>query len=236
MKNLFLLLFLTVPLHADVSITFDDGFKSQVKNALPILQKYGLRATFYIVPSFLNTPRYMDWWDIKHLDATGQEIANHTLSHPDLTKIYSSQVIYQIKTSQNILKLHGYNAVSFAPPFGSVNSEVQKEISRYFVSSRAAWKLGGVAINDGNHLDRYNLTAIALNENSNFKQVKNLISKADRYNKFLIFMLHNVQDDCGSNREYCVSTTHLNEVAKYCIKNKVHVVTVKQYFAEHGIN
>lgn len=32
----------------DISITFDDGYSNQVKNALPILQKYRIPATFFV--------------------------------------------------------------------------------------------------------------------------------------------------------------------------------------------
>lgn len=37
-----------------LSITFDDGYKDNYTNALPILQKHGLSATFYVSTGFLN--------------------------------------------------------------------------------------------------------------------------------------------------------------------------------------
>ena len=40
-----------------VCITFDDGYADNLKNAVPILKKYGLPATFFIATGFLNGGR-----------------------------------------------------------------------------------------------------------------------------------------------------------------------------------
>jgi hypothetical protein len=52
-----------------VMIGFDDGWKSQITYAKPILDKYGLKASFFVVCNYVNSGdiRRMNWQDIATL-------------------------------------------------------------------------------------------------------------------------------------------------------------------------
>ena len=63
---------------AAISLTFDDARPSQIENGIPILDQYGVKATFYALPSGLSD-RLADW---KKAAANGHEIGNHSSSHP----------------------------------------------------------------------------------------------------------------------------------------------------------
>jgi len=63
---------------AAVSLTFDDARPSQLDNGIPILDKYGIQATFYVVPG--NMEQRADEW--KQAAAEGHELGNHSLTHP----------------------------------------------------------------------------------------------------------------------------------------------------------
>jgi len=66
---------------AAISLSFDDSVPSQLENAFPVLQRWGLRATFYVLPGE-GTPfeaRIDDW---RAVHTSGHELGNHTLSHP----------------------------------------------------------------------------------------------------------------------------------------------------------
>ena len=62
-----------------ISLSFDDGSQSQLDIAVPILEEYGLRGTFYI------NPRGDDWrerlapW--RQVALAGHEVGNHTINH-----------------------------------------------------------------------------------------------------------------------------------------------------------
>ncbi len=45
-----------------VAITFDDGYRDNFKNAIPLLKQYALPATFFITAGFLNHPHQLPWW------------------------------------------------------------------------------------------------------------------------------------------------------------------------------
>ena len=64
---------------AAVSLSYDDALDSQLDNAIPTLNKYGLKGSFYLELS--NTPivkRLPEW---RAAAKRGHELANHTLFH-----------------------------------------------------------------------------------------------------------------------------------------------------------
>ena len=62
-----------------LSLTFDDGTQSQLDLAIPMLDKYGLLATFYVNPRDNYQEQLIPW---RAAAQTGHEIGNHTISHP----------------------------------------------------------------------------------------------------------------------------------------------------------
>jgi peptidoglycan/xylan/chitin deacetylase (PgdA/CDA1 family) len=49
-----------------VFVTFDDGYKDGFDVALPILRRYGIRATFFVATDYIDQ-RKLFWWDRIHL-------------------------------------------------------------------------------------------------------------------------------------------------------------------------
>jgi peptidoglycan-N-acetylglucosamine deacetylase len=62
-----------------VSLTFDDGVASQLDLAIPLLDKYGLQATFYVNPRDDYQTALLPW---RAAAQHGHEIGNHTVNHP----------------------------------------------------------------------------------------------------------------------------------------------------------
>lgn len=63
---------------AAVSLTFDDARVSEIDNGLDILDRYGVKGTFYVLPAGVRKRLY-GW---KRAVANGHEIGNHSLTHP----------------------------------------------------------------------------------------------------------------------------------------------------------
>jgi peptidoglycan/xylan/chitin deacetylase (PgdA/CDA1 family) len=63
---------------AAVSLTYDDGLNSQLDNAVPELKRLGMKATFFLTQS--NAHWRLDDWEALARD--GNEVANHTMTHP----------------------------------------------------------------------------------------------------------------------------------------------------------
>lgn len=63
---------------AAVSLSFDDARPSQVDVGLAVLDRHGVKATFFLVPS--TAEKRLEGW--KKAAASGHEIGNHSLEHP----------------------------------------------------------------------------------------------------------------------------------------------------------
>jgi len=65
-----------------IVLTFDDGWKS-VLEALPVLEKHGFQASFWIISHAGIGEPYLDWSDIGGIAANPNfEIGSHTATHP----------------------------------------------------------------------------------------------------------------------------------------------------------
>lgn len=71
-----------------VVVTFDDGYVDNLRHAFPILEKYNVKATIFVITDYIGLyPNYLTWEDAKKLQDSGLiDIESHTLSHQDLTR------------------------------------------------------------------------------------------------------------------------------------------------------
>ncbi|MCG8350951.1 MAG: polysaccharide deacetylase family protein [Chloroflexales bacterium] len=82
-----------------IALTFDDGYADAYTTALPLLQKYGFVATFYIVSGFVGQAGYMNWDELRALHNAGMEIGAHSITHSDLTLMNRANAYAEIAGS-----------------------------------------------------------------------------------------------------------------------------------------
>ncbi|MGB8935138.1 MAG: polysaccharide deacetylase family protein, partial [Candidatus Nitrosopolaris sp.] len=123
-----------------VMIGFDDGWKSQITYAKPILDKYGLKASFFVVCNYVNSGniRRMNWQDIATLQQEGMDIESHTMDHKPLNTLSWNGLLYEIAGSKQCLANHGIDSSIFAYPFnqGSNIPSVVDIVSKYYSFAR----------------------------------------------------------------------------------------------------
>jgi len=115
-----------------VVVTFDDGYADNYDIAAPILEHFGISATFFVTAGLVGTSgRFAhDWrsphrftnlsWDqVRNLAVRGFEIGSHSMTHANLGRIPLSEARREIRDSQEILqRILGAPVRSFAYPFG----------------------------------------------------------------------------------------------------------------------
>jgi peptidoglycan/xylan/chitin deacetylase (PgdA/CDA1 family) len=124
-----------------VILNFDDAYKSQYTNAKPILDKYGYKATYYIVCNYVGENGYLSWEDITALSNEGHDIESHTMNHEDLSKTSEEETEFEIGDSKQCLFDQGINnTTSFAYPFngGSDEASVIDIVAKYYDIARTA--------------------------------------------------------------------------------------------------
>ena len=118
-----------------VIITFDDGYKDNIINALPILKKYNFSSICFIVSDYIGGTNI---WDQNHKKYVRKELLNkndliewikygmsigsHSKTHQSLVKLNDNEVNDEIfQSKHDIQSIIGYEVDSFSYPFGNIN-------------------------------------------------------------------------------------------------------------------
>lgn len=106
-----------------ILLTFDDGTASQFINALPELEQYGFKASFFIMTVTIDRPGYMTRKEIRYLSDHGHIIGCHTWDHHNVTQ-YDEDDDWKIqlkKPSGLLQEITGKPMEYFAYPYGAWN-------------------------------------------------------------------------------------------------------------------
>lgn len=116
-----------------IAITFDDGYEDFYTVVFPILKKYKVKTTVYVIVDFLDYPNYMTSQQLKEIaDSDLVEIGSHTLSHIYLKTANKKVAEKEISESKKKLEFFVKKEVkSFAYPYGAFNEEAKRLVEEY---------------------------------------------------------------------------------------------------------
>lgn len=106
-----------------IALTFDDGPNYNTSKIIDVLNKYDIKATFFVLGS-----RAINNKDIlKKMVDSGMEIGNHTYNHLLLTKYDENKIRSEIEdTSEVIYSATKKRPKLLRPSYGSVNNKIKK--------------------------------------------------------------------------------------------------------------
>ncbi len=122
------------------AITFDDGYSSDYTHALPILEKYNIKATFFVVGALIDTKNYMTSDQLRNLSRSPLvEIGNHTYNvHAcapyeveSVYRNYPLEVIADFDKNADLIKrITGKEPISVSYPYGVYTDSVDAIFSK----------------------------------------------------------------------------------------------------------
>lgn len=119
-----------------LSLTFDDGYKSDYSIVHPLLKEKQYNATFFFTVDHYKKKAnsvYMTQSEAQALAESSYEIGSHTITHPNLKKIDNQQLISELKDSKTILeKDFDTKIVSLAFPYAKYSKAILETSKRYY--------------------------------------------------------------------------------------------------------
>lgn len=187
---------------AAVCLTYDDGLDCHLDVAMPALEKYGLKATFYATGFSSSLYTRMDEW--RDWASRGYEIGNHTLFHPcdgdrfdwvkpeyDLNTYTLDQLRNELRTANTLLTaIDGEEERSFAYTCGNYAIDGVSfidSIRGMFPSARGA----GDQLIPMDQLDTHNVPSWGVSDPTGDELIA-YVQEAEKMGTIAVFMFHSV--------------------------------------------
>lgn len=214
-----------------ISFTFDDVPDSTLHYGAAILEKYGLRGTFYIAGSLAGTAEVgrtlISEGGIGELAARGHEVGCHTFSHSDVARMSGRALQNEIERNRAFLdhilgKHHGHGAqFNFAYPYNAVSYFARRRLARHYRSCRA----GENRINRGATAPQMLCGMEIGYPQEHALQLTRQIDAVKSQPGWLIFFTHDISD---KPTPYGCTPETFEALVKYAVESGCTVLTVNE--------
>ncbi|WP_039916389.1 polysaccharide deacetylase family protein [Cellvibrio mixtus] len=213
---------------AAVNLAYDDALDSQLDIAIPALNKYHLKGTFYlnVVSPTLNT-RLEDW---RKVAKAGHELGNHSIFHQcaksgpgrewvsadrDLDKVSVAQMQDQVKVANSFLHaVDGKTERTYTPPCIDLNAGGANYVDGLKSEFVAIKAIGGGVTPDMKTLDPYRV-GVDFPSNVTGAQLIAVVKEAAAKGTMANFTFHGIGGD-----HLVTSKEAHEELLKYLADNK----------------
>ena len=191
-----------------LSLTFDDGRPTQVTHAIPLLDAFDVKATFYSQPE--NLRNELAGW--RRAVAVGHEMGNHTVAHPCTGNFawvrYDGVVLESydlermraeiVQANDEIEEMLGVRPVSFAYPCGQTYVGRGRDTRSYVPLVAELFQTGrrwlDETSNAPDHFDTAQVMAMRM-DGEDFAAVQRMVERARHSGNWLVLAGHGVGDN-----------------------------------------
>lgn len=117
-----------------VILTFDDGYEDNYTNMFPLLKKYNVKATVFMITSSIDVEGYLTSDQIREMAASGLvQFGSHTVAHRDLRGLGEEEQREELASSKAVIQgLTGQEVNCICYPAGGYNSTTVALASEYY--------------------------------------------------------------------------------------------------------
>lgn len=210
-----------------VSITFDDGFRSDFDVALPILERHGARATFFVLTDKLDDPARVSLVMLRELIRRGHQIGSHTASHRALPELSDVELLAELSVPKQLLEQSGLGPIlDFASPYGTYDDRTLVHLSRYYRSHRTT----EIGLNTRRAFTPKRLRVLSMRTETTADQVADWCARAVAERAWLIIVYHQVV--ATPNSVYATTPSKLDAHLSSIAASGLPILTVSQAFEE----
>lgn len=178
-----------------VTLSFDDGWEVNSKNALPIMQQYGFLSNQFYATTFIKNSTVANTRQlIQNFVNAGHEIGSHTITHSDLTTLSDSKLNTELVDSKTYLESYlGKPVTYFASPFGAYDTRVTDRIMQSYAVQRTV----DTGYNTKDNFDVTKLKVQNILNTTTAADVDGWVKKAIAEKTWLILVYHRVAPNPG---------------------------------------
>lgn len=164
-----------------VAVTFDDGYRDFLTEAMPVLREYGIPATIFVSGGDVDRKELGRELPLLSFDEMSQlrtplvDIGSHAISHRKLTRLSESEAKAEISTSRQILAQRtGFEPRYFAYPKGSNSEAIRGMVARAGYDAACVAQGGSVHVG----ADVFAIPRVQIDEQTNTLLFRAKLTKA----------------------------------------------------------
>lgn len=196
-----------------VTISFDDGYKNLLTNAVPLLKKHQINPVLFMLgnPNLANREELdndlplLTLDDVKALHKKGWSIGFHTMTHPDISSLADHELNEEVVEGKKITeKKLGFILDYFAYPKGFHSHKVVQYIKR--AGFKAAFTVDGAAIE--NNKNRLLLDRIPVSGELTPHQLLAMLSPVGLWISQLYLKILQIKESLSLKQKYKLSLSN----------------------------
>lgn len=140
------------PARRTAVLTFDDGWRDALTTTMPLLDRVGVRATFFVCPGLWgaghfdlggDAGRLLSADEAGALAGAGGELGAHSLTHVDLRRLGDGDLEREVAGAKEAVEaVSGRRCRTFAYPYGLTDARVERAAERAGYELAFGWEPG----------------------------------------------------------------------------------------------